>query len=184
MQLDWLARSTRAWVLPAVAVALLAPVGYYAWRQYLFYQPDNPTMPSQTIFDRMNGVLYMPTGAAQFIADNDISGRILNEWRWEGYLRWTCPKVKVFLGGRAHQVYREETDALVTSILWYPSTSAQLLAGQDVHLVALPAEEKYGPFLSALIAKQWAQLSGRREWTWPADAPKEPWCFPIPSPPR
>jgi len=158
MQLDWLGRATRPWVLPAAAVALLIPVGHYAWRQYLLYRPDNPLFPRETVFDRMAGVLYMPTGAAQFIRDNDISGRVLNEWRWEGYLRWICPKVKVFLGGRAHQVYREETDTLVTTILAYPNNAHQVLAGQDVHLVVVPAEDKYSPLIRALLDRQWAQL--------------------------
>jgi hypothetical protein len=146
------------WIaLPLAALTLLAPVAHYGWRQYLFYQPYNPLVPRETLFGRMHGVLYMPVDAARFIRDNDITGRCLNDWRWEGYLRWMCPKVQVFLGGRAHQVYREETDTLVTMIL-EGTAGARLLADQDVHLIVVPPQEKYGRLLTVLLANNWGQL--------------------------
>ena len=48
---------------------------------------------------------FFPADAASFLNDNHIEGRVYNDWRWEGFLRWNCPQIKVFLGGRSRQVY-------------------------------------------------------------------------------
>lgn len=41
-----------------------------------------------------------PTAAISFLQDNNIDGRMLNEYSWGGYLIWASPERKVFIDGR------------------------------------------------------------------------------------
>ena len=69
-----------------------------------------------TVFRRMVGILDQPVKAAQFIADNNIQGVVLNEWTNGGYIPWAQqpnettgrPLCKVYMDGRAQAAYRVE----------------------------------------------------------------------------
>jgi hypothetical protein len=80
----------------------------------------------------MVGQFKQPTQLARFVRKNDISGRVLHEWRWEGYLRWQCPKLKLLLGGRAQQIYSEDD--------WY--TGMSLRSGRD-RRVTVPSNDPF-----------------------------------------
>jgi hypothetical protein len=41
-----------------------------------------------------------PTSAIEFLRDDGVDGRLLNEYGWGGYLIWTSPERKVFIDGR------------------------------------------------------------------------------------
>ena len=58
-----------------------------------------------------------PPNAKDFILANGLTGRCFNEWRWEGYLRWYCPKLKMFIGGRAQQAYSIQTYQIQQGII-------------------------------------------------------------------
>jgi hypothetical protein len=45
----------------------------------------------------------------RFVDKNNIAGNIFSPWEWEGYLRWHCPSLEPFIGGRAQQVYDAKT---------------------------------------------------------------------------
>jgi hypothetical protein len=108
-QLLWLARTV--WPTLALALVVSVPVAFLGRRQvFLYYWPGNPTVPEGSFAQKM--VLYhdaFAPDAVEFINANQISGRAFNEWRWEGYLRWMCPQIKTFMGGRAQQVHDEAT---------------------------------------------------------------------------
>ncbi len=76
---------------------------------YRYYSADHPLYPRQSIFERMVKFSNFPAGAQAFLNANRIDGRVFNDWRWEGFLRWHCPGIKVFLGGRSRQIYTPET---------------------------------------------------------------------------
>jgi hypothetical protein len=47
-----------------------------------------------------------PAGALAFMRAHQLSGRILNDWNWGGYLIWhAAPASKVFIDGRDDTVY-------------------------------------------------------------------------------
>ncbi|MFA6133228.1 MAG: hypothetical protein WC869_04340 [Phycisphaerae bacterium] len=150
------------WLVLVPALALAVPVAQEAYMHFLLYRPENPLVPpNQSVYTRMSGVSIQPVGAAQFLADNHISGRALNEWRWEGYLHWICPDVKVFLGGRAHQVYdANRMDALQTQIFG-GSKPLPLLAKLGINLVIQPWINPANAELPKLVV----------------DAPSSPWVF-------
>jgi hypothetical protein len=182
MQLQWLLdllrRADRLLgpvALGAMAVALAVPLGLHAEWLSRLYNPNNPRRLPQTLFERMNGTDAQPVGGAEFLAENHITGRCFNEWRWEGYLRWKCPGIQIFMGGRAHQVYTGATDMLGwriradvrTADPRYGLDPARDLANLDCHLVAVPTDPPgsvtpmAGPLLWYLLERPeatWAYL--------------------------
>ena len=48
-----------------------------------------------------------PVDAADFIASQELKGRMYNDFNWGGYLMWRLPEQKVSIDGRTH-VYSEE----------------------------------------------------------------------------
>lgn len=99
------------WHLPAIVIglAVLVVIGIQTRRNYNRYRPDSPVVRYKSVLKNMIVYQMFSPYAKDFIRDNDLSGRCFNEWRWEGYLRWYCPKLKVFVGGRAQQAYSIET---------------------------------------------------------------------------
>jgi hypothetical protein len=100
-----------AWHLPAIIIGLsvLAVIGIQALDNYKHYRPDNPRVRYRSVLKNMIVYQEFCPYAKDFILDNGLSGRCFNEWRWEGYLQWYCPKLKMFIGGRAQQAYAIET---------------------------------------------------------------------------
>jgi hypothetical protein len=46
------------------------------------------------------GDKFYPTAAVEFLKNNEISGNVLSEYGWGGYLIWKYPEKKVFIDGR------------------------------------------------------------------------------------
>ncbi|GEM_PF-1357357 len=102
----WFATDQRcAWPTLAIAGFLLLGSLSYLPRLHQHYRSNHFEYPQQTFYERMTKYSFFPADAASFLNDNHIEGRVYNDWRWEGFLRWNCPQIKVFLGGRSRQVY-------------------------------------------------------------------------------
>lgn len=55
---------------------------------------------------RIRKIGYLtPVPAVAFLRDNGISGRILTEYDWGGYVRWKIPGALIFVDGRSDTVY-------------------------------------------------------------------------------
>ncbi len=139
-------------LLGTAGMAMAVPLLIHAHTLWMVYQPDNPLYAPQTVFERMSGINVQPVEAAEFLAANHMKGRVFNEWRWEGYLHWKCPQLKVFIGGRAHQVYDPATDELADRIRAdarrfpepkYRVNPTKDLSDTDVHLAVVPGDQSY-----------------------------------------
>ncbi len=119
-QASW-ALGLRKWIWPTTlaALAILVPVMILGRGVLLNYLPGNPSIPAGSVPQKMwQYHLAFPPKAVEFVNLNDeIRGRVFNEWRWEGFLRWTSPKLSLFMGGRAQQVYDETTFLLRMAVL-------------------------------------------------------------------
>jgi hypothetical protein len=139
-------RVVRTGVAALALLALMAPVvGELAGH----YRRANPRFRSATVFDRMFCTDEFPSGVARFLAENRVGGRVFNEWRWEGYLRWRCPTVKVFVGGRAHQVYDLSTVRAYLDLPANPNP-AQALAHRGVEFVVVPVQMRFDAMVGRL----------------------------------
>lgn len=96
------------WLIPAAALVLLWPTGSMLIDQYWYYQPQNPTVNERadTVYRKMiHYNQYSPEGV-EFMRHNGLTGRVFQEWRWEGFLRWRLDdQIQTFVGGRAQQVH-------------------------------------------------------------------------------
>jgi hypothetical protein len=75
------------------------------------YKANHPLWENGSWYKKMSMVYEnnFPVALTTFINDNQISGNAFSCWTWDGYLRWYCPQIKVFIGGRAQQIHDEET---------------------------------------------------------------------------
>jgi len=107
------------WHLPTVIIGLsvLAVIGIQAAANYNHYRTDSPLVRYRSVLKNMIVYQEFCPYAKDFIRDNDLSGRCFNEWRWEGYLQWYCPKLTMLIGGRAQQAYAIETYKLQRDLL-------------------------------------------------------------------
>jgi hypothetical protein len=164
VQVQWLfgllARAHR--VLPplaltAAAVALAVPLLVHVETLRRIYHPRSPNFPPESFFDRMHMRWIQPLGAGEFLAANQITGRVFHEWEWEGYLHWRCPALKLFIGARGHQVYDLATHELARRIMTdaraYQVDPTGELVGAGVHIVVVPIDPKYTPLLWHLVER-------------------------------
>jgi hypothetical protein len=136
-----------AWVAAALVV-----LGNARWVAAI-YDPKNPLRPRETLFERMvyEGT-HFPGGAAGFLEDNGVTGRVFQEWRWEGYLRWHCPGLPLYVGGRAHQIYDAGMERERRRIVSGHGPAASL-AALDVHLAVVPLDAEYSGFCERVTRK-------------------------------
>jgi len=146
-----LLRSDERWIPTALcALALAIPlVPFAAWAEAR-YEKNNPRFTDESLFQRMVGADRMPYGAADFFNDNGLVGRTFNEWRWEGFLRLRRPELKLFLGGRAQQIYSIEALHAYQEVTRSPQP-ADVLARWGVHVVVVPAEAEYLKLADKLV---------------------------------
>ncbi len=149
VHLGWLLWAKR-YYLPTVIVGalLIIPVWFLTRGNMSRYSPINPFFIEESFFERMHLCSNsFPVEVVKFLNDNNISGRAMNEWRWEGYTRFYSPQIKVFMGGRAQQVYDIETFRLRAEILavrrktdprFLPRRALEPFAKHNIHLVILP----------------------------------------------
>ncbi|MBZ5588368.1 MAG: hypothetical protein LAO05_07385 [Acidobacteriia bacterium] len=160
-QVELLLRWRQSWILPAIgAVALTIPVAPFAGWVAARYGRNNPRFTEETFFQRMVGADRMPYGATEFLRDNEVAGRVFNDWRWEGFLRWRCPALQVFLGGRAQQIYTTEALHSYEKVPASPNPAGEL-SSWDTHLAVVPAEGEYLEFADRLVfteAAHWAPV--------------------------
>ena len=174
VHLHWLLNASR-FILPTavVAVALLGAMVVDNTRMLRHYSPANPTRPTETFLQRMvRYETHFPVGAAEFLNANNISGRVFHEWRWEGFIKWRRPQMKVFMGGRAQQIYDEQTYWERRSIVKGDQSVARL-AKLDVHLAIVPISRAYLVFHRAITkapGASWAYIYADRYSAVLADA--------------
>lgn len=149
VHVQWLLSACRcAWPVTAAAMALLIPALFAAQEIFQYYHPDNPMLPPYTMFQRMMSHRYYPPGAADFINANGLSGKVFNAWTWEGYLRWMCPQLKLFVGGRAQQVYDMKSYELMKLIEGgHHFTTLNKL---EVHLAVVSNSRRYRLFIHGM----------------------------------
>jgi hypothetical protein len=148
---DDLLRSHERWLPTALgALALAIPVVPFAMWAGSRYSASNPRFTDETVFQRMIGADRMPYGAADFLNDNAVAGRAFNEWRWEGFLRLRRPELKLFLGGRAQQIYSLEALHAYQEVT-KSSQPASVLAKWDVSVAVVPAEGDYIKLVNSLV---------------------------------
>ena len=169
MQVEWVYRAIgRAWVVFPLSAALIVPV---LWTPsdslyrapgpslYKHYRPDNPLQPPLSPFERMLVCKAYPFKGTQFINDNNITGRVFHDWRWEGFLRWRSPQLRLYIGGRAQQVYDIETFHVFRHILRKPDD--QTIHRLGMNMMVVPVDMKHKKLIEKMVwgpGARWAYV--------------------------
>src|SRR5262249_26033466 len=106
---------------------------------------------------------FFPPGVAEFVKANGVTGRALDAWEWEGFLRWSDTGLLAFVGSRAQQVYDAATYADWLALLRGGEPAAEALARMGLLLAAIPLTAVYGALLNALV------YGDRPHWTYVYD---------------
>jgi hypothetical protein len=139
----------RRWMTLVLAGTLLAGPIMVAGPLVLRYRPDNPAFPRESLFTRMTG--STPQGVTRFLDANAIAGAAFTAWEWEGFLRWQRTGLRFLIGGRAQQVYDENTYRLEQELLVGDASTAARLDALGVRVAALPLIARYSALLGALV---------------------------------
>ena len=142
---------------PTIALTLALLLGSVPAIDYLrlHYRAAHPDHAPHTLFERMVFMTKYPSGAAAFLNANEVGGRIYNDWRWEGFLKWHCPQVKVFLGGRSRQVYTPEAAIRYQNVVY--GGGVEHLGELGVHVMVLGRKDfRFGRSVVLSEAAKWA----------------------------
>jgi len=160
-RVQWLLTSLgRLWPTLVAGVAVLVVIGVQAHTNLMRYLPYSPLVRNRSMLRNMIVYRMFPPGPRDFLYDNDMEGRVFNEWRWEGYLRWYCPGLKMYLGGRAQQVYDVETYKLQRRILGGRELPS-VLEEMKIRWIVVPMNPGYAKLLHAAVyarAARWVSV--------------------------
>ncbi len=91
-----------AWVAPAIALVVAASIIGFDLHYHVQLRNLGPEAVLGNLSDDLEEGEF-PVGAAQFLADAGVEGRVLNHAPWGGYLLYkTWPKCTVFTDGRGN----------------------------------------------------------------------------------
>ncbi len=153
---EWCA-DKRRFVWPTrflTVVLLMALVGMRLPTIQRHYRPDSPRYPSHTLFQRMIIFSNFPSDAATFLNENNVTGQVFNDRRWEGFLRLHCPQLKLFFGGRSRQVYSPTT--ALRSLRIRNGLDINQLPRFGVHLMVLDANPRRDTLVRRLMFTRWS----------------------------
>lgn len=105
-KLSWLNdRERLKWAPLLIAAGLIGLVAWLMPAQLYYHSENFPGSPRYDTFGRMIFLNNFPGDALKFMVDNDITGNVMNEWRWESFLHWHHPEAKAMFGGRSRTAY-------------------------------------------------------------------------------
>ena len=131
-------QTRKQWLISALGIIVLVLTSILFRQDLRIYASDYPHLNPGTQFEKTNYINNsFPPKMVKFINKNGLRGNILSAWIWEGYLHWNCPQIKIFMGGRAQQIYDEATLQDYDDILSGKS-SLELLRRYGVKMIAIP----------------------------------------------
>jgi hypothetical protein len=125
-----LVRRTARWSLGALALPAAVLMGWItadlAKAELVDRFKDEPEF---NLFERVMRYEMVPYQAMHFLRDNDLQPNLMVEWTQAGIVMFLAPNVKVFMDGRAQQVYDERTYLRYAAVLSNPNPAAAVALG-------------------------------------------------------
>lgn len=124
-------------------------------------QIDYKFTPQDSIF---------PVKAVEYLRANPVTGRMLNDYGWGGYLIWNLPEHKVFIDGRADVYFKKVYGDYLKVNRLKPET-AFLLNKYRVGFVLMPADApliqalKFSPDWSVCYEDTKAAILVNKKWS-------------------
>lgn len=153
----WLIKVTRwPWVIIGLGCMIfITSSGSHLLKNFRFYSLKL-RFQNETFFEKMHHIRYFPAAITKFINRNHLAGNVFCDWPWEGYLRYYCPQLKFFIGGRAQQVYQEKTLRIFHEIFDENADLQTLLPQNGINLMILSNKENnFTLILNLLHTENW-----------------------------
>lgn len=181
-----------SWLPAAIGCCLVFALGVLiVFDNVRSYDARNPVRNTGTgsFLEKMHyaNIAHNPE-LVRFINANNVSGHVFNPWKWEGYLRWKAPRVQIFIGGRGHQIYTEDTFNQYMYIMGSAVPAYQGWAPQDIlnatdahYLITGNSYDFYDTIITALSGGNWviiyadtrSLLFANTRWPAAAEAAKQ-----------
>ena len=102
------------------------------------YMPSNPMRHDRLVISQLMSFDAYDMGAAQFMKDNGIRGRVLCTWTAAAFLLFSDPEIKVFMDARDQSFYSDQVIGSYFSIMHSrPQDMPRTLKILDSHQVSL-----------------------------------------------
>lgn len=109
--------------------------------------------PQFSLLERVTRFEATPHMEIRYLAENDLHANMLVEWTQAGVVMFMAPNVKVFMDGRAQQVYNEYHYKMYSTLLGNPNTPrAGIVRALDQYGVDAALLRRMGPARNASLA--------------------------------
>jgi hypothetical protein len=106
------------------------------------------------LLDRVTCNFQTPRFSLEFLRRNGLTPNLMTEWKWAGSVMFGVPGAKVFIDGRAQQVYSEQQYKAYLWLTRVPPAQAEaasdLLEQAGTDMVMVPLLEAMQPLLNAM----------------------------------
>lgn len=122
------------------------------------------------LLDRVTVYQAVPHDAIRLLSENELSANVLTDWTHAGPIMFYAPSARVFMDGRAQQVYSVEHYRLFSWIQGFPESQSDLalaiLERTGTDTVMVQRRPRNIPLRKALEqSRDWVQLYAFRDWT-------------------
>lgn len=105
-RLNVLFGETGYWAVSSLMLALALGLGIHTYRRGVNELVDPfVNVPKLGLLDRVTRFDQVPDAAVEYLARNELDVRLFTEWTLAGIVMFKAPVAKVFIDGRAQQVY-------------------------------------------------------------------------------
>jgi hypothetical protein len=122
-------------------------------------------MPSLPVLQRVTGYDQLPDDAISYLARNELDARLVTTWRLSGMVMFRAPRSKVFIDGRAQQLYDEKIFLDYMTLFGFegvppPGVTRDVLDRHGVNCMLLI----FPPPFMARDRATWDYAAGSPEW--------------------
>ena len=156
-QLGWKALILGAWAGGFVSVVVTS---YYAYQEL---KADVPSGGDEDLLDRVTCNFNTPHRTIEFLRRNGLTPNVMTEWKTAAAIMFEVPGARVFIDGRAQQVYDEQIFRTYMVMLVYAESRADFVLGAldqaKTEMVLLPRWEQMEPLRNVLNrSSQWVRI--------------------------
>jgi len=153
----WWGAVCGCWIGAVVSIGVTA---HFAYKELV---TDLGPSVGYDLLDRVTCTYRTPSLSLEFLLRNDLKPNVMTEWKVAGSVMFFVPGARVFIDGRAQQVYTEDHFLAYSGLMSVPPAKAaaasDLLDHFKTDVVLLPKWDAARPLITALERQpQWQMV--------------------------